>query len=414
MNILLAGSSTFGVKNLGDDAMLSCLVLTLRLQFPQAKISILLRHPEGDYGDLFGIRVLKNFDHDDSESAAGRFFLGLNEGDERRQLADIYNEVASADLLIIAGNSLMALGPPSLFRGVSSYATLMATLSAFANTPYIVWGLNVVDPLEDPALVAQARFLIGGAGSVNVREPAALEHLSDALGSAAVQKVAVGTDPAWGLDEKAVGNVDTTRLLECTGYRGLLDGQFISLNLRSEYWSSSPKDEYQLGQGLEALRWATERGLDVLLVPNCVYGKGAKLQDDRAFHRMLLERAGSPRNVYSIENELTVFETVKLLSFSHAHVTNRRHSAFFSVMGRVPTVVLSTSLATHNTGWFTQDARGDHSGVLLGETSTAEALSTLAARTQPLSFPNIDALRQQARGEIVIEAARENTLGTAG
>jgi polysaccharide pyruvyl transferase WcaK-like protein len=398
VKILVAGASTFGVKNLGDDAILSCLVLSIRAELPEAEISILLRHADPDYGSLFGLRVMKNFDHDNAKSAKGRFFLGLNEGDPRGQLVKISNEIGKSDLLVIAGNSLMALSEPTVYRGVSSYATLVATIAMLSDTPYVLWGLNVVEPLENSALREQARFLIGGAHAVSVRESAAHEHISNAVNVANPGKITIGNDPAWGLDEKEVDRVSVDRLIQLTGYGNLQGGQFMTMNLRAEYWADNAKDEEQIRLGLEVFQWARESGLEVLLVPNCTYSSGALLQDDREFHRVLLERASFPPHVHSIENELNVFETVKMFSFSKAHVTNRRHSAFFAAMNSVPTVVLSTSLVTHNTGWFAaSEVEGNHFGIIHTRDDVEGTLTKFVSEDQIWAFPNIESLRRKSR-----------------
>ena len=401
MKIVIAGASTFGVKNFGDDAMLSCLVVSIREIFPSAEVSILLRHPDPDYGELFGIEVLKNFDHDNSRSAAGRFFLGLNEGDPREPLSEILRELQSANLVVLAGNSLMTLSEPSLYRGVSSYAVLIATLAMFCNTPYVLWGLNVVDPLTEPMVIEHARFLVGGSNGVCVREDAALQHLTKAIGQTHASKISIGEDPAWGLDDDIVRKIQPNHLAAILGTERFPANRFISINLRAEYWGKSVRDDEQLKIAEAAIEWAAEHKFEVFLVPNCVYEQGAKLQDDRNFHQALLERANYPDHVTAVNQELNVYETVKLLSFSSAHLTNRRHSAFFALMGEVPTAILSTSMATHNTGWVSSPDRGFSQPVLIGTNNPiTDFLAGVVSGSENETFPDIDELRKNARNDL--------------
>ena len=123
MKIIVTGASTYGVDNMGDDAMFSALIKSLKKKYSKCEIVFLARHPSKDFDKLFGLKSIKNLDHDSNSAAFGRFFLGLNKGDNRSNLNDIYKELSSADSLIIGGNSLMEISENTFLRGVSTYST---------------------------------------------------------------------------------------------------------------------------------------------------------------------------------------------------------------------------------------------------------------------------------------------------
>ena len=84
MKFVITGASTYGVSNMGDDAMLLNLVQGLKAEYPDCSIDFLCRHPSKKYDEEFGFKSVKNLDHDSKEAAAGRFFLGMNkDGSEK-------------------------------------------------------------------------------------------------------------------------------------------------------------------------------------------------------------------------------------------------------------------------------------------------------------------------------------------
>ena len=56
--ILIAGTSTFTVKNLGDEAMLLSLLQSIRRYDKKIKIVLLCRHPSKKIDKLYNIKTL--------------------------------------------------------------------------------------------------------------------------------------------------------------------------------------------------------------------------------------------------------------------------------------------------------------------------------------------------------------------
>ena len=109
MKYVITGASTYGVKNMGDDAMLANMVQGLKRNDPDAEIIFLTRHPNQEYDSLFGFKSVKNIDHDSSKDAIERMFLGFNKKDSTENLIKIKDHISEADLLIIGGNSFMEI-----------------------------------------------------------------------------------------------------------------------------------------------------------------------------------------------------------------------------------------------------------------------------------------------------------------
>ena len=74
---VVTGASTYGVKNMGDDAMFANLVDGLRRDFPGCEITFVCRHPDPEFDKVFGVKSIKNIDHDSKEQSLGRWFNGF-------------------------------------------------------------------------------------------------------------------------------------------------------------------------------------------------------------------------------------------------------------------------------------------------------------------------------------------------
>ena len=198
MKYVITGASTFAVSNMGDDAMLACMVQSLYREDPDAEIVFIARHPSQEYDELFGIYGIKNLDHESNKAAEGRIFLGFNRGDSGENLLEIKKYIEDADLLIFGGNSIMEVSKNTFLKGVSSYCSTLAILAKFCGTPYALFGLNIVDPIRDELTKEHAKFLCENAIAVTVREDVVLKYLSD-IGVSTSNTVVSG-DPAFGME----------------------------------------------------------------------------------------------------------------------------------------------------------------------------------------------------------------------
>ena len=84
--VIIAGASTFYVKNLGDDAMLLNLVQSIKRYNKQIKIILLARHPNKKLDKMYGIKSIKNLEFDKRKLSLGKFFFGLNSKDNTEHL----------------------------------------------------------------------------------------------------------------------------------------------------------------------------------------------------------------------------------------------------------------------------------------------------------------------------------------
>ena len=98
---IIAGASTYAVKNHGDDAMLANLVQNLRKKYPSCEIVLIARHPNEKIKKILKIKAIKNFDHNKKPKNKEKFFYGFNRKDNTQHLNEVAKEIASSDLVIL-------------------------------------------------------------------------------------------------------------------------------------------------------------------------------------------------------------------------------------------------------------------------------------------------------------------------
>ena len=235
MKYVITGASTYGVKNMGDDAMLANMVQGIKREDLDAEITFLARHPNKDYDKLFGFKSVKNLDHDSNKDAEGRVFLGFNKDDPTENLNNIIKNIQEADLLIIGGNSFMEVSQNQFLRGVSSYATTLAILAKFCGTPYALYGLNIVDSVKETLTTQHAKFLCENAIAVTVREPQVISYLNEL--KIDLDNVSICGDPAFGMESVYNAN-KAYEILIRNNIKLNEKKKILTICYRIEYWKS--------------------------------------------------------------------------------------------------------------------------------------------------------------------------------
>lgn len=400
-SVVITGSSTYGVKNQGDDAMLATLVQGLKAVSPEVKITFLCRHPDSDYDRTFGFQSLKNLDHNSKEEAAGRLFFGFNSGDTNDHLKAIVRALSDSDLLIIGGNSFMEIFPNGFLKGISSYAATLATISMSVGTPFALYGVNVVDEIRQDITRDHARFLADNASVVTLRENSGKKFLLNA--GVCEKNLYVLGDPAFGIE---AGEVDVQKIL---GRQSIsLDKKpVIGVSFRYEYWSGDEDSFSAIGREFAAvLDNLIERlNVQVLFIPNCTYTLGNKWQDDRVVHREIKSFVTRKNQVFCVEEDLTIFETFGLYSLLDMHISNRRHSCVFAALNSVPFVAIDVSLGGHMWPFMAELGVPDQ----LVKFETSETIERAAVNTwndrdliRSNMAPNVDRLIESARAHVPV------------
>ncbi|MBF0481729.1 MAG: polysaccharide pyruvyl transferase family protein [Desulfovibrionaceae bacterium] len=336
--VLLAGASTYGVKNMGDDAMLDNLTQTLHERIDR-EIVFLARHPQGGYDEEYGIRSIKNFEHDSREQSLGRYFYGFNRGDGRNHLDAIREEMAGCDIVVIGGNSFMEVSASSFLRGVVSYSSLVATLAIFMNKPYVLYGVHGHPPkLEITAQMA--RFLCSNAALVTCREQFYKGVLAD-LGATG-EHIQVFGDPAYGIDPVQDPELGRAILRE----QGIAFGRknVVGVSFRHMYWVWDEPEFARLAEKMAQFcdRLVEVLDADLLVIPNCTYNIDNINEDDRYVAKVFMDKMRHRADIHLVDRDMSLTETLSLYRGIDMIVSNRRHACIFGAVYDKPVHALST------------------------------------------------------------------------
>lgn len=340
--IVIAGASTFTVKNLGDEAMLLNLIQAIKRYDKKIKITLLSRHPSKYFDKLYGIKTIKNFEFNKRKQSIGKFFYGFNSNKHFPHIDKVRNELIKADMFILAGNLFMELFPNSFLRGVASYSTTLAILSKFCNTNIYIASLNVISEFRSPIVKEYLKFLSKVTTKVLVREKNAKKNL---LGiNFDPKKVSIEGESAFGVDvpikKKIISNLINNKKFTQNKKK------IISVCIRVEYWKNKIDKNFFKKQAKILGKISELTGATLLFVPNG-FSKARKWMDDRDVHKEIIKRLSKKTQYLSITKDLNVYESINLHSVSDFHITNRRHSIVFAVLNKISTAIINTNLKGH-------------------------------------------------------------------
>lgn len=331
MKVVLAGG--YDTANLGDHAMLVVLRRQLEEEFGDVEIVLLSRHPDAEFDRRYGVRSIPNLDHESAAQARGRFFRGLNLGDDREHLERIAEELRSADLLVLGGGRMFIDIAWGVMRGPLAYFAQLQALARFVGTPVFVYAKTIV-PVERDDARETLRFLCGTADLVTVRDEASLAELK----RAGVERddVHVLPDPAFALGAAfALGPVPAAPQ---TGVRPRL-----AVNLRSYAWRDGQQAEEERRAALAALldRVVEELGARLVFVPQTTYAVDTPETDDRHAARCTVERMARSSECELIEGAPSVEDALALYAGCDLLLGMRRHGAIFAATQGTPVVGLA-------------------------------------------------------------------------
>jgi polysaccharide pyruvyl transferase WcaK-like protein len=328
----LFASPGYGIRSVGDDAMLVAIADGLRERV-ELEATAMVRHlfdGEGDHYAAMGINACANFDHKSREASMGRRFVGWNHGDFKpsdRFLAD-------ADVLILGGGEVFLDITHGRWRGPVAYYELLVTLARFMGVPVVLAGCSL-PPLTNEACKESVLFILDNCDAVILRDSIS-EANARTLGFKGEIKVLpdpamglVAREPAWHVDEKH---------------------PLIGVALRWCYWKDESFVDF-------CAKWRAicddiiERtDGHIIFIPHNLYGVDDKRLDDRHLAQQVMrctpmkireEPRMSSLHIYNDPREyLHLYQQLDLV------VAVRHHGAVFGVRAGVPTLAVPYSPKT--------------------------------------------------------------------
>lgn len=339
--VIIAGASTFYVKNLGDDAMLLNLVQSIKNFDKKIKIILLARHPNKKLDRLYGIKSIKNLEFDKRSDSLGKYFFGLNSNDKTDHLDTIRKEFRNSDMLILAGNLFMEIFPNSFLRGLGSYTSLLGILAKFYKLKIYMTSVNLLNHTNSELTRQYLKFFSNTAEKVCVREDNSFKNFTKFKFN--TKKIKILGETAFGIDikknERLVKKICPALITK--------NNSFLGVCLRVEYWKKKNNFRKFFSKYAKILsKVALETKSKLIFIPNS-FSKASPWMDDRIVHKEIIKLLDSKVKYFSINKELNIFEAYNIISKLNFHITNRRHSAVFALSQKIPTIIFETSMKGH-------------------------------------------------------------------
>jgi len=335
---IIAGA--FYAKNLGDYGMLRPFCDELRSKFGEVEIIHLSRHPDPNFDRMFGVRSIKNLDHESREASKGRWYNGLNYGDDTSHLITIREAFESANLLAIGCGPMLSDITLGEFRGYLPYQAMLCTWAKLFSVPVMIYGVEVV-PLVTKRGEDLVKFICDNSEVITVRENISRDELVRV--GVSEERVKVLPDPAMAL--KNIGDKERGRVfLEGLGIH-LDERPVIGIIARHVYWiwDEAQFEEYTIMFAALCDWMMSELDAHILFTPHCFYSVDNILEDDREVAKRIIANLRNPNAVSQIHKELTLNDALDVYANLDLMVGTRHHAVAYAVLNNVPPVGLYAS-----------------------------------------------------------------------
>lgn len=333
MKIVLAGG--YDTQNLGDHGGLAILGRDFKKLYSNVEIVLLSRHPDPVFDETYGVRSILNLDHKTKKDSLGRWFNGLNYGDDTSHLQAILKELKTSDLLVIGGGRLFVDITLDFMRGPLPYYALLVTLAKFLGKPIMIFAQTIV-PIKTNIGQKHLKYIIANADLITVREEPSKQELID-LGIPN-NRIHVIPDPAFGLEYENREKRSSQIFLE----EGIdISKKYIGINFRYTHLESTIDKNYYtlLANICETLyRYL---GVDILLIPQMTYNIDNPYDDDRELYRIIRNLCKFKNSIHIINKRWNVWDTLSMYQCCEMVYSMRRHGIIFAATQYIPVFALS-------------------------------------------------------------------------
>ncbi len=331
LKILCAGA--YGIENAGDDLPLINLCAELGRLLPDHTLDfrVLSRHPDQVEAESYGVTMIQNPEYASGAAAMGRWFRGLNPGDDPEILASLRQEIRQADLLVLGAGNALIDQTIDVLRGPVPLLSLYGFLAALYQTPLMIYGMSV-GPLKTAWGRDLSRGLLASARIITVRDQASVDLIGDIFAeeSRPVPQIHLLPDPALAATVPGVGRGE--KILAEENLVVPPDKILIAVGLRD---LARPLDEeigVQLEDSVVGMMDELSEEAAFLLIPQSTYGE----DDDRLLARRLIKRTRA--RCLLVQKRLHPAHLIALYGLARVTLAGRLHAAVFSVLAGVPVV----------------------------------------------------------------------------
>lgn len=329
--ILFAGA--YGIENAGDDLPLIVMCNQLKKNAPNIdfEFRVLSRHPNRWEDDKYGVKTIKNIEYESREEAIGKWFNGLNCGDDKTDLLRIKDEIKKSDLLVFgAGNFLIDI-TIDVFRGPVPLLALYVFFAKIYHKPIMLYGISV-GPLNTDWGRDLSRWIVENSDIVTVRDEQSKTELMEML----VEQKTIHLLPDSTIGVNPANRRDVEDILKIEGILQK-NKKTIGIALRDlsvvlppdqceDAWNELASSLNELGDRFE-----------FIFISQSTY----KEDDDRIIARKIIQRLNNNIDYYIINNRYDPRELVSLYGYFDATLSIRLHGAVFSVIAGTPVIAIN-------------------------------------------------------------------------
>ena len=330
--ILFAGA--YGIENAGDDLPLIviCEQLRERMSNVDFEFRALSRHPNSWEEKKYGVTMIKNLEYESRDEAQGKWFKGLNVGDDKSDIIRIKREIQRCDLLVLgAGNFLIDIAI-DIFRGPIPLMALYVFLAKMYHRPVMLYGLSA-GPLKTEWGRDLSRWLVENSDIVTVRDENSKQLLKNLINiPKTIHLLPDATIGAEMIDSKKIENnlfqegirISENKNTIAIGLRDL--SVVLPSNQAEESWK-------QIAGYMNLLKDQAS----FLFIPQSTY----KEDDDRLTAKRFIPLLDSSVEYHIIQNRYDPRELIGFYSVCHLTIAIRLHAAVFSTIAGTPVIAVN-------------------------------------------------------------------------
>jgi len=320
----------YGIRSCGDDAALVQMVRMLRARVGDFDGVVISRHAGDTTYTNLGLRTVAGLEFETGAEAAGKWFRGLNPGDDQADLCALRDEIASSDLLILgAGNAFIDI-TIDVLRGPVPLMTVLCGMAKMTGTPVMWYGM-AVGPLTTQYGRDLTRLAASLTDRITLRDPGSGDLVRELAPDAAPL---VLPDPVLGLDVPGTLLAHNIEAWHEAHGRGV---PVVPVSVRG---LGDTTAAYTKAIAETCDRLAVEWGATLLFVPQCTYTHGGPEQDDRTIAGEIIAQMNKADQAVMIDVPLDVDACLSCYQESEVALCTRLHGNVFAAMaGAVPVAI---------------------------------------------------------------------------
>ncbi len=322
----------YGIRSYGDDGPLIVMTDMLRERIDGLESVAIARNAEEKPYAEHGIRSINGLMYPTKQESSGKWFRGFNFSDDKTELCQLYKEIAGSDLLLLGAGNFLVDYTIDILKGPVPKFVVLSTMAKMTGTPVMWFGISV-GPLKTKLGRDMSRLAALDATKITVRDEKSITELLD------------------------IGVNKETTLLPDANYRLPVPGKgfagkftpwveahqdnkpVIAVSVRSlTAISSSYYEKYLTLTARTCDLIGEEMKANVLFIPQCTYRYGEPEQDDRFVAREVTKRMSGKEHVFTIEQEIGLYDCLALYEKASAALCTRLHGSVYAIMQGVPAI----------------------------------------------------------------------------